>query len=293
MTLAFLGLGRMGIGIAKQLAAKGHTLAVWNRTAGRAASLAEHARVATTIADAVVDAEIVFTMLADDRAAREVVEGNGGLLARMATGTIHVSLSTISVALARQLAAAHTGAGQGYVSAPVFGRPSAAESGQLLIAAAGPHDQLSRAMPALHDFSRQVVVLGERPEQANAMKLAGNFLIASAIEALAEAFAFAKRHDIEPATVLDTVNEGLLKSPIYKTYGTILAERQFSPPGFAMPLGLKDIRLVLEAADEARVPMPLASLIHDHLLSGLARGKGELDWSAFGEVVAENAGIGT
>jgi 3-hydroxyisobutyrate dehydrogenase-like beta-hydroxyacid dehydrogenase len=292
MNIALLGLGAMGTGIARTLAARGFSPAVWNRTPGRALALAaDGARPAATIAEATAGADIVFTMLADDAAVKAVVEGGEGLLARMGHGALHVSLSTISVALSRKLAVAHAAATQGFVAAPVFGRPPAAAAGQLLIVAAGPAEQVSRATPALQAFSRQIVTLGNEAHQANAMKLAGNFLIASAIETLGEAFAFVRRHDIDPAVFLETVNGGLFQSPIYKTYGTIIAQKTYSPPGFAMPLGLKDVRLVLEAADTAGVPMPLAGLLHNHLLTGLARGKGDLDWSALAEVVAENAGL--
>ena len=292
MATALLGLGRMGEGIARTLLSKGHTLTVWNRTAARALPLATAgAHVVSTPQEAATHATLVMTMLADDEAVTHVVEGCDGLLGTMAKGAVHVSLSTISVSLSRKLASAHTTAGQGFVAAPVFGRPAAAASGQLLVVAAGPDDQVAQVRPVLEAFSRQLVVLGRNPEQANACKLAGNFLIASMIEALGEALAFARRHDIEPRLFLETVNGGLFKSPIYETYGTIVAEKRYAPAGFAMPLGLKDMRLALQAADAAGVPMPLASLIHDHLLAAIGRGKQDLDWSAIAQLAAENAGL--
>ena len=278
MPTALLGLGSMGDGVARTLLSRGHALTVWNRTPARALPLASAgARVVATIAEAVSGADVVLSMVADDGAVASIVEGGEGLLATMGRNAVHVSLATISVALARKLAAAHSSAGQGYVSAPVFGRPAAAASGQLLVVAAGPDDQIAKVRPVLESVGRQLVVVGRAPQQANAFKLAGNFLIASMIEALGEAFAFVRRHDVEPKPFLDTLNGGLFKSPIYETYGTIIAERRYSPPGFALPLGLKDVRLVLQAADASGVPMPLASLLHDHLLAALARGKGELD----------------
>jgi 3-hydroxyisobutyrate dehydrogenase-like beta-hydroxyacid dehydrogenase len=292
MATALLGLGGMGDGVARTLLSRGHALTVWNRTPARALPLASAgARVVATIAEAVSGADVVLSMVADDSAVVSIVEGGEGLLATMGRNAVHVSLATISVALARKLAAAHSSAGQGYVSAPVFGRPAAAASGQLLVVAAGPDDQIAKVRPVLESVGRQLVVVGRAPQQANAFKLAGNFLIVSMIEALGEAFAFVRRHDVEPKPFLETLNGGLFKSPVYETYGTIIAERRYSPPGFALPLGLKDVRLVLQAADASGVPMPLASLLHDHLLAALARGKGELDWSAVAQLIAEDAGL--
>ncbi len=292
MNLTLLGLGQMGSGIARTILTRGHALTVWNRTPARALPFAaEGARVARTLVEAVSGADVVLTVLSDDAAVTAVVEGSSGLLASMPRGAVHASLSTISVALARRLAAAHASIGQGYVSAPVFGRPAAAAAGQLLVVAAGLAEHTTNARPALEAVGRQLVVLGESPEQANALKLGGNFLIAAMIEALGEAFALVRRHGVEAATFLDVVNGGLFKSPVYEAYGTIIAERRYSPPGFALPLGLKDVRLVLAAADAAAVPMPLASLVHDHLVTALARGKGGLDWAALGELIAEDAGL--
>jgi len=292
MTTALLGIGQMGIGIARTLLSRGHALTVWNRTAARSLPLAdEGARVAQTIPEAVAGADVVLSIVADDSAVTAVVEGREGLLASMGRQAIHVSLSTISVSLARKLRAAHLAVGHGYLSAPVFGRPAVAASGQLLVVAAGPDDQVLRARPVLEAIGRAVVVIGHSPEQANALKLAGNFLIASMIEALGEAIALARRHDIAPAAFLETVNGGLFKSPVYDTYGGLIVDERYSPAGFALPLGLKDIRLVLQAADAAGVPMPLASLVHDHLLAAIGRGKGDLDWSAMAQLIAEDAGL--
>jgi 3-hydroxyisobutyrate dehydrogenase-like beta-hydroxyacid dehydrogenase len=265
---------------------------VWNRTAARAQPLTERgANAAASVHDAVAGADVVLTMLADDTAVKSVVEGNSGLLARMPRGAVHASLSTISVALSRELAASHAATGQGYVAAPVFGRPAAADSGQLLVVAAGDSDKVARITPVLQAFRRQIVTLGKEPAEANAMKLAGNFLIAAMIESLGEAFAFVRRHDIDPRVFLETVNGGLFQSPVYITYGLIIADKKFSPAGFALPLGLKDVRLLLDAAGAANVPLPLASLLRDHMIAGLARGKGQLDWSSVAEVIAENAGL--
>lgn len=292
MATALLGIGQMGDGIARTLLSRGQRLTVWNRTPARSLPLGSAgARVAPTIPEAVAGADVVLTVVADDAAETAIVEGAEGLLASMGRHAIHVSLSTISVALARKLSAAHGSSGQGFVSAPVFGRPSVAAAGQLLVVVGGPDDQVTRARPVLDAIGRGVVVIGRAPEQANALKLAGNFLIASMIEALGEAMALARRHDIAPAALLETLNGGLFKSPLYETYGAIIAEGRYEPPGFALPLGLKDMRLVLQAADGAAVPMPLASLIHDQLVTAMGRGKRNLDWSAIAQLIAEDAGL--
>jgi 3-hydroxyisobutyrate dehydrogenase-like beta-hydroxyacid dehydrogenase len=292
MPTALLGTGQMGDGIARTLLSRGHALTVWNRTPARSLPLADAgARVAATIPEAVSGADVVLSIVSDDLAVAAVVEGREGLLASMGRQAIHISMSTISVSLARKLRAAHVSVDQAYLSAPVFGRPAAAASGQLLVVVAGAEDQIARARPVLDAIGRAVVVIGRSPEQANALKLAGNFLIGSIIEALGEAIALARRHDIAPAAFLETLNGGLFKSPVYETYGGLIVNERYSPAGFPVPLGLKDMRLVLQAADAAGVPMPLASLVHDHLLAAIGRGKADLDWSAVAQLIAEDAGF--
>jgi 3-hydroxyisobutyrate dehydrogenase-like beta-hydroxyacid dehydrogenase len=289
--VGFIGLGNMGIGIARNLLKAGHEVHAWNRTRGRAEELAgDGARVAENIAEASA-AEVVFTMLSDDHATEECVFGDGGILASLPRGGVHVALSTISVALSRRLAEEHPAQGQSYVAAPVFGRPQAAASAHLVIVAAGPVVAVEKARPLLESMGRKLFVLGTDAPQANVLKLAGNFLIASMLEGLAEAFALARKSGIEPLKYLEIMNT-VYQSPVYETYGRIIAEERFEPAGFKLLLGLKDVRLVLAAGEAASVPMPLASLVRDHMISGIARGMGEIDWSAVGRVVAEDAGIG-
>jgi 3-hydroxyisobutyrate dehydrogenase-like beta-hydroxyacid dehydrogenase len=292
MKVGFIGLGRMGRPMARRLAEAGHAVAVFNRTAGRAAGLGPAVRVASSPADAARGADVVFTMLADDEAVAAVaLEGASPLVGALAKGAVHVSASTISVALGERLTAAHEAAGQGFVSAPVFGRPEAAEAGKHWVVAAGRDDAIARCRPLFDAVGQGVFVVGAEPPRANAVKLAGNFTIAALLETFGEAFALVRRYGIPPDEFLRIIDTALYQSPIYRAYGSRVAKAESEPAGFALRLGLKDVRLALQAADTAAVPMPLASVIHDHFVSAVARGKGDADWSALGEIVAANAGL--
>jgi len=290
MNVGFVGLGNMGQPIARNLLKAGHELVVFNRTRRKAQDLVPwNARVAATLAEACAPG-VVTTMLSDDHAVGECVFGENGILNSLPAGGLHLSLSTISVKLSQHLAEQHGKHGQSYVAAPVFGRPQAAESAQLVVVAAGPGEAIERARPLLEAVGRKLFVLGEHAPRANALKLSGNFLIASMLEALSEAFALARKHGIEPAQALEILNT-LFQSPVYEGYGRLMVERRFDPAGFKMTLGLKDVRLVLAAAAAVSVPMPLASLVHDQMTSCVARGMGDTDWAALSRLVAENAGL--
>jgi 3-hydroxyisobutyrate dehydrogenase-like beta-hydroxyacid dehydrogenase len=295
MRVGFIGLGAMGQAMAQHLVKAGHDVHVWNRTPARAKPLvAAGATLAKSVAAACDDAAVVFTMLADDAALIDVVSGSDnerGIADALGEGDVHVSLATISPDLSARLAAAHRDAGQHFVAAPVFGRPDAAAAAKLTIVAAGDEAAVARVQPLLQRMSQQVFVVGTAPHTANLVKLSGNFLIASMTEALAEAFALLRKYGMDPAQFLEIVNGHLFRSPVYQTYGTLMAEGRFSPPGFKLALGLKDVRLVLGAADSVAVPMPIASLMRDHLLSAVARGKADLDLTALAQVIAEDAGI--
>jgi 3-hydroxyisobutyrate dehydrogenase-like beta-hydroxyacid dehydrogenase len=292
MKVGFIGLGNMGRGMARNLLKAGHTLTVYNRTRAKAEPFqAQGARLASTPREAAQGAEAVFTILADDPAVEEAAFGSDGLLAGLERGAIHISSSTISVVLSERLAAEHARAGQGYVSSPVFGRPDAAEAQQLWVLAAGPRADVERVRPLLEAVGRGITVLAEQATAANVVKLSGNFLIASMVEALAEAFALARKSGVEPKTFLEVFQSVFARSPVFERYAGLIAGGQYHSPGFALRLGLKDIGLVMEAAGEAQVPMPLASLVRDQLLTGVARGHGELDWSALGALAAERAGL--
>jgi 3-hydroxyisobutyrate dehydrogenase-like beta-hydroxyacid dehydrogenase len=291
MNVSFIGLGKMGSGMARNLLRAGHTVTVYNRTRSKADPLAaEGARVADSPAGAVRDCEVVVTMLADDDAVEQAVFGDGGLASALKAGAIHISSSTISTKLARHLAAEHAKRGQQYVSAPVFGRPEAAQAKQLLVVAAGPTETVNRCQPVFSAIGRQTFVAGAEPSQANAVKLCGNFMIASMIESFGETYATLRKASVAPHLFLDVMN-ALFASPAYANYGRIIADEQFEPAGFALKLGFKDIRLALETAQECAAPMPVASLIHDHFLSAIAHGQGESDWSSLGRIAARNAGL--
>jgi 3-hydroxyisobutyrate dehydrogenase-like beta-hydroxyacid dehydrogenase len=277
--------------MARNLLRAGHTLTVYNRTRSKAEPLAaEGARVADSPAAAVRECEVVVTMLADDDAVEQAVFGDAGLASGLKAGAVHISSSTISTNLARRLAAEHAKRGQEYLSAPVFGRPEAAEAKKLVVVTAGPTQTVNRCQPVFDAVGRQTFVAGAEPSQANAVKLCGNFMIASMIETFGEAYATLRKANVAPHMFLDVMN-ALFASPVYANYGRIIADEQFEPAGFALKLGLKDIRLVLETAQECVAPMPVASLIRDHFLSAIALGQGESDWSSLGRIPARHAGL--
>jgi 3-hydroxyisobutyrate dehydrogenase-like beta-hydroxyacid dehydrogenase len=289
--VAFIGLGSMGAPIARNLLDAGHALTVFNRTPGRAKELvAQGAREVVSSARAATGAEAIVTMLADDQALVAAVL-DGGVLQALGRGAVHVSMSTISPALSRRLAEAHRAAGQGYVAAPVFGRPEAAAARRLWIVAAGPADALAAARPIFEAVGQDVLVVGDDPAAANVVKIAGNFLLAAAIEAIGEAFALVRKHGIDPVRFLEIVNGKVLRSPIYESYGALIAAERYEPAGFKLKHGLKDVRLALQAGDEVAAPLPLASLIRDQYLSAVARGWEEIDWAALARVSALNAGL--
>src|SRR5579883_352592 len=291
MHIGFIGLGKMGAGMARNLLRAGNRMAVYNRTHEKAEALAaDGARVCPSAGQAALGCEAVFTMLADDAAVEEVVFGKDGILSTLARGSIHIASTTMSTALARRLAAEHARRGQQFVSAPVFGRPDAAEAKKLLVIAAGPDDVVARCRPLFDAIGRQTFVAGNEPWQANTLKLCGNFMIASLIEAFGEANATLRKAGVSPQLFLEVMN-ALMGSPIYANYGKMIADENFSSAGFALTLGLKDVRLALAAADELAAPMPLASLLRDHFLSALAAGQADLDWSSMARVAARNAGL--
>lgn len=290
MRIGFIGLGQMGAGMALNLVKAGHEVTVYNRTRAKAADLVAHgAKAATGVAEA-CRGDVVVTMLADDDAVESVCHGDGGLLASLGRDTIHVSSSTISVALSERLTATHRDKGQRYVAAPVFGRPTAAAAGQLFVVAAGAADTIRAVMPLFEAIGQRSFVVSEEPKAANLVKLSGNFLIATVIEALGEAMALVAKGGIDKKEYLELLTSTLFGAPVYKTYGTLIAEGKFEPAGFAAPLGQKDIRLALAAGEALRVPLPLASLLRDRFLTLMAHGGDKLDWSAIGQLAAKDAG---
>jgi 3-hydroxyisobutyrate dehydrogenase-like beta-hydroxyacid dehydrogenase len=291
MKIGFIGLGNMGAGMAASLLKAGHEVAVYNRTASKADALVRLGAKAHGSVAAVCAAQVVITMLADDDALESIVFGKAGVLASLGKGAAHISSSTISVALSKRIAAAHAGAGQHYLAAPVFGRPDAAANAKLFVVVGGPAAQVEAYMPLFEVMGQKTFVMSNKPEDANLVKLSGNFLIAAVIEALGEALALIGKGGLDQQQYLDLLTSTLFDAPVYKTYGRLIVERRFEPAGFAAPLGQKDIRLTLAAADALKVPLPLASLIRDRFLTLLARGGEALDWSAIGQLAAHDAGL--
>jgi 3-hydroxyisobutyrate dehydrogenase-like beta-hydroxyacid dehydrogenase len=292
MKVGFIGLGNMGLGMASNLLKAGHRLTVYNRTESRADALRNFgASVADTPAQATSGADVMVTMLADDRALEAVLFGGDGALQSLAPGAAHISMSTISVAFSRRLIKEHGERKQHYNAAPVFGRPDAAAAAKLFIVAAGDVGQMDLYLPLLEALGQRIFRVGDDPAAANVIKLAGNFMITTVIESLAESFALMRKSGIAPETFLEVITGSLFAAPIYKTYGALIASNNFDQVGFALPLGLKDNRLVVAAADEAGVPLPLASLVHDRFITAIAQGLGNYDWSAIARLSFESAGL--
>jgi 3-hydroxyisobutyrate dehydrogenase-like beta-hydroxyacid dehydrogenase len=292
MKVGFVGLGNMGSGMARNLIKAGHALLVYNRTRARAEEFrALGAKVAESPADAASDVDVLITMLADDHAVESVLFEPGNAIQALPIRRVHVSMSTISVALSRRLAAEHKGKEQYYLSAPVFGRPEVAADGKLFIVAAGPSSQIERCKALFDVMGQKTFFLNEDASAANVVKLAGNFLITSVIESLAEAFALVRKTGLDRAKFLEVLTESLFAAPIYRTYGPIVASDKFDHTGFKLPLGFKDNRLVLAAAEEASVPMPIASLVHDRFVAAMAQGLANSDWAAIARITYQNAGL--
>lgn len=289
MKIGFIGLGRMGSAMAANLIKAGFDLTVYNRSSQKAGPLVQAgARLAPRIAEA-SRGEVVITMLANDHAVGAAVLGKGGIVESLPAGAIHVSMSTISVALADELGQAHARAGQRFVSAPVFGRPEAAAAAQLFIVAAGEPATLAVCQPLFDVLGQRVFPVGNEPQVANLIKLSGNFLIASVMEAMGEAIALVSKAGVDPSSYVELLTSTIFPAPIYRTYGNLIASSQFLPAGFLAPLGYKDIGLTLAAADDLRVPMPLASLLRDRFLRLLAHGGEGMDWSAIGGLASDDA----
>jgi len=290
MKVGFLGLGQMGSAMAANLVKAGHEVTVYNRSHEKTRPLAElGAHAATEVADA-CQGQAVYTMVADDKALEAMVFGEAGLLSSLPTNGIHISASTISVALSEKLLEAHAKAGQRFVTAPVFGRPEAAAAAKLFIVAAGEAQTLSECTPLFDAIGQRIFILSDHPPDANLIKLSGNFLIGSVIEALGEAMALVGKAGVDPHAYLDMLTSTLFGAPVYKTYGGLIAGGVFEPAGFAAPLGQKDIRLTLAAAESLNVPMPIASLLRDRFLTLIAQGGENLDWSAIGKLAARDSG---
>lgn len=290
MKLGFIGLGQMGSGMAANLLKAGHQVSVYNRTPGKTAKLVELGAQAQDLAT-VCASDVVITMLANDDAVESMVFGESGVRKHMPKKAVHISCSTISVALSKRLAEAHDESGQRFLSAPVFGHPEAAAAGKLFIVVGGAAEVIRSCMPLFESIGQNTFAMSERPEAANLVKISGNFLIASVIEALGEAIALIGKGGVDRRQYLELLTSTIFNTPVYKTYGSLIVEGKFQPPGFAALLGQKDVHLALAAADALNVPMPIASLLRDRFLTLMAIGGGALDWSAIGQLAARDAGV--
>ncbi|MEV6979201.1 NAD(P)-dependent oxidoreductase [Kitasatospora sp. NPDC093806] len=289
MTVGFVGLGEMGRGMAANLLKAGHAVRVWNRSPEPvAAMVAQGARAADGLAD-VFAAEVVVSMLANDEAVERLLLDP--VLLAGATARVHVNTATVSVALAERAEALHAEHGIGYVAAPVLGRPPVAAAGQLDILAAGSAADLAAVEPLLAAMGRRTWHFGERPAQANTAKISANFLLACAIESMAEACSLAEANGVRPTDLVEMLTDTLFPGPVYSGYGSMVAERRYEPAGFKLPLGLKDVDLALTAGAAAHVPLPFGSVLRDAFLDALAHGDGEKDWAAVAAVARRRAGL--
>jgi 3-hydroxyisobutyrate dehydrogenase-like beta-hydroxyacid dehydrogenase len=297
-TIGFIGLGHMGSAMAANLAAGGRKVTGYVRESGRAQALKALGVEPTNDLARLFDCDVVISMVPDDAAAHEIVFGREqpqlkGLASGLTAGATHLSMSTISPAMSSMLAAEHARCGQGYVAAPVLGNPDAAKARELFIIAAGAAAQIDRCRPIFELLGQRSFVLGSDPASANLVKLVSNVMVATSLEAMGEVFALARKHGLDPETLLDILTSTMFGSRVHKIYGAKMVAPSFSPSGFAFPLALKDVRLALAEADAASVPMPSVSAVRDRLITGIARGYGQLDWSALGELAAEEAGLET
>jgi 3-hydroxyisobutyrate dehydrogenase-like beta-hydroxyacid dehydrogenase len=294
MRIGLVGLGRMGQGMGTRLLGAGHDLLAYNRTPGKSAELENAgAKVASSVAAACKDREIVISMVADDAALNEVALGHGGIRESLAKDAVHVAMGTHSAGAIQALASSHAEKAQAFVAAPVLGRPDAAAAGQLVIVAAGPSAALKKCEPAFSAMGRKTVEAAVTPESALAIKLANNFVLGCAIQTMAEGFALVRKYGVNPQVFYDVMTEGLFASPAYKVYGKLMVDSSYDKPGFTTKLGLKDIKLALAAAELVNVPLPSGGVVRDRLIGALAHGDGDKDWAVLGREQARACGLET
>ena len=292
LKVGFIGLGRMGSGMAGRVLDGGHDLVVYNRTPEKAEELvARGARAAPTVADACAGRDVVATMLADDAALAEVTLGANGIRDSLPAGSVHLVMGTHGVRVVQELAAAHADAGQSLVAGHVLGRPDLAAAGELGIVAAGPPDAVRRCGPLFEVIGRHTFEAGERPEGSTAIKLANNFVLGCAIEAMGEAFSLVRSYGVEPKALFDVMTEALFAAPAYRVYGQIMVDESYDRVGFTSELALKDANLILAAADQARIPLPSVNVYRDRLLGAISHGDGEKDWAVMAKEQARAGGI--
>ena len=279
MQIGFIGLGQMGRPMVERLKGAGHGVKVYNRTRSSPDVAAKP--------EDVVNAEVVITMLADDAAVRAVWL-DSGLARRLAAGSVHLNMATVSMAISRELKSVQENR---YVAAPVFGRPPVAAKGELDIIAAGPQEALSKCRPIFDILGKQTFIVGAEPEKANAVKIARNFLLATVIESLGEAYALVRKCGVQPNDFWEILSKTSLGSPAYRNYGKMIVDQAWTPAQFAMPLGVKDVELALSTAREAGMDLPSGQLIRKHLLEAIEAGRAEQDWAALAGKLAADAGL--
>lgn len=289
MDVGFIGLGLMGRPMAANLLKAGHKLRIWNRSPGAGDELVKLGATRVATAAEAFCGDAIISILANDGALRETLTDEVMAAGR---GSVHVNAATISVTLAKELGERHAKAGVAYVSAPVFGRPEVATAGLLNIVAGGAPEAIARAQPLLDVMGGKTWPAGDDPVQANIIKIAGNFMIASALETMGEATALARSYGVDKGVFLDILNNTLFASPVYKGYGAIIAEQKYEPAGFTLPLGLKDVGLALSASHDKNVAMPFASVLRDNFLDALAHGNPKMDWASIAEVSHRRAKLG-
>ncbi|MBI4207479.1 MAG: NAD(P)-dependent oxidoreductase [Betaproteobacteria bacterium] len=289
MRIGFIGLGQMGRGMAGRLLDSGHELSVWNRSRAVAETFRPRGALVAERPDELLDADVVITMLADD-AAVEVVWITSGMVRQVPASTIHLNMASVSLSMGQRLAEMHRAAGAPYVSAPVFGRPSAAATGQLDIVAAGAEAAIARCVPLFEALGRRWFNVGSEPHYANIVKIARNFLLGSIIESLGEAFALVQKSGVDPAAFLDIITSTSMNAPAYKNYGRLILENP-AQATFSLKLGMKDVELALQAGDDTGVPLPLGELLRTQHLAAIARGYGDREWASLGNYIAECAGL--
>jgi 3-hydroxyisobutyrate dehydrogenase-like beta-hydroxyacid dehydrogenase len=292
-TIGFIGLGNMGINMAKNLISEGYHLQVYNRTTAKAKELDPSSiTVCKTPAEAAEGVEILISMLTEDDIVREAVIGENGILKTFSKNAVHISMSTIAPDTSKELAKLHEDAGSNYIDAPVFGRPDAAAAKKLFICTSGAKDAKEIAKPILECLGQRIIDFGEKVGGANVVKIAGNFMIMASLEMMAEAFTLAEKNGIDRLQVAEFFGSTLFNAPIYHNYGKLIANKQYEPIGFKATLGYKDARLAIKLAQQSQTPMPAATLAHDRLLSAVAKGWGDRDWvEGVARGVSEDAGV--
>ncbi|MGJ3433877.1 NAD(P)-dependent oxidoreductase [Serratia sp. Je.1.23.a] len=290
MKIGFAGLGGMGSAMAANLLQAGYGVKVWNRSPQAAQPLVNAGAVQARQPEELAEVDVLITMLANDAATEQVVV-ESGLLQQLRAGAIHINMATVSVALAKRLALLHAERNVGYIAAPVLGRVDVAAAGKLNILAAGDPLLLAKVQPLFEVLGQQTWHFGDQPEQANIVKIAANFTLASAIETMAEGSALVRNYGVSGADYLHMLTSTLFASPAYKGYGGLIAEEKFEPAGFKLSLGMKDVGLALEAGANSHTPMPFASVLKDNFLDAVAQGDADLDWSALAKVAARRAGL--